>query len=419
MKLNILLVFTLTTLCSWSINTLAAPQSTEAIIHEVTELVEQSGIPGLALSVVRPDGCFWAQGFGYADLAAGEPMTIDSVINIASVSKTLTGVALMQLVEKGQVHLEDSINEHLPFKVINPRASNRDITIKHLLTHTTGIIDNSAIYFSPSVYHPGGDSPLQLGDFLRQYLTTEGEFYSASKNFAEHAPGTHFEYSNIAFALAGYLVERISGMDFSRFTRENILRPLGMRASGWKYNEVDSSALAKLYGIKGTQNGIPMSGDSIGQWRAYQRYGLTTYPDGGFRTSASDLSRFLAAIMNGGTYNGQQILRQENVAEMLTPQRFGHGKMSGLNQSEDQGLAFTFEAPVLLSSDWIYPGHAGGDPGVRTGMYFDPQREIGVIFLFNGDLFADDQLMAAQTIVKMMFVHGDALIGSADLACEA
>ncbi|MFT4670775.1 MAG: CubicO group peptidase (beta-lactamase class C family) [Pseudohongiellaceae bacterium] len=350
--------------------------------------VLDANIPGIAISVVRADGSYWAAGYGYADLARRVPMTKDTVMSIASVSKTITGTAIIQLVENGKLDLDSSIDGYLPFKVINPNRADDKITLRHILTHTSGIVDNDAIYASEIVYHFGGDNPVSLEQFLEAYLIPGGQYYSAKNNFLSTQPGKRFEYGNIAYGLAGLVVESVSEQSFSDFTRQNILEPLEMNSSGWLYPEVKHLQIGKQYGREDGDYRDNMVGDSIQGWRAYDRYGLATYPDGGFRTSVSDLSHFLAAIMNGGSYKGARILEQSVVDEMLMPQEFYGGRPPGFYDEYNggsQALAFAHQVIESNGLHFTTIGHTGGDPGTITFMGFDPERKIGVIIFINSD----------------------------------
>ena len=210
----------------------------DTFVQAAAEHVQKSGLPGVAVAVVRPDGRYWATGFGYADIGAKKPMTENSIISIGSVSKTITGVSVMQLVEKGKIALNGDINDILSFNVKNPKQLGKTITPRHVLTHTSGLVDNEEIYGSPVSYHFGGDNPIELRDFLKDYYSPGHKYYSEDANFANTAPGANFEYSNVAYGLAGHLVEAASGQAFNAYTAEHVFKPLGMNDTGWKYSEV-------------------------------------------------------------------------------------------------------------------------------------------------------------------------------------
>jgi len=152
----------------------------------INESISDANIAGMAVAIVSGDSIIFTQGYGYSDIQTKEPFTPNTVINIASISKTFVGVALMNLVENGLVSLDEDVNTFLPFKVLNPHLPESIITPRHLMSHSSGIQDNQKIYL-PS-YHYGGDSPIPLGEFLADYLSPDGTHYS-KKNFTKSKPG--------------------------------------------------------------------------------------------------------------------------------------------------------------------------------------------------------------------------------------
>jgi len=329
-------------------------QSSNGDIQEFNDYINTSiskaNIAGMSIAIVSGDSILFTQGYGYSDIKTKEPFTLETVMNIASISKTFVGVALMHLVEKGLIGLDDDVNNFLPFKILNPHLPESIITPRHLMSHSSGIKDNQKVYL-PS-YHYGNDSPIPLGEFLEDYLSSNGTHYS-KKNFTKSKPGEKFLYSNIGAGLAGYIVERVSGKTLNIFTREIIFKPLGMNNTCWFLSEMDRAKHSRLYESKKNNTLL----DNI------DLYGLTTYPDGGVRTTVADLSRYLLCIMNKGIYNGTRILKEETVAEMLTP---------------DYIDSYT---KFWNIGDQV--GHGGGDPGVSTGMYYSPKDKLGIIFFIN------------------------------------
>ena len=312
--------------------------------------ISKANIAGMGIGIVSGDSILFTQGYGYSDIKTKEPFTPQTVMNIASISKTFVGVALMHLVEKGMIDLDDDVNNFLPFKVLNPHLPESIITPRNLMSHSSGIKDDQKVYL-PS-YHYGGDSPIPLGEFLKDYLSPNGTHYS-KKNFTKSRPGKKFVYSNIGAGLAGYIVECVSGKPLNIFTREIIYKPLGMNNTCWFLSEMDLAKHSRLYESKNNNTLL----DNI------DLYGLTTYPDGGVRTTVADLSYYLLCIMNKGLYKGTRILKEETVSEMLTPDYIAsYTKFWGIG-------------------DQI--GHGGGDPGVSTGMYYVPKDELGIIYFIN------------------------------------
>ena len=329
-------------------------QSSNGYIQEFNDYINTSiskaNIAGMSIAIVSGDSILFTQGYGYSDIKTKEPFTLETVMNIASISKTFVGVALMHLVEKGMIDLDDDVNNFLPFKILNPHLPESIITPRHLMSHSSGIKDDQKVYL-PS-YHYGNDSPIPLGEFLEDYLSSNGTHYS-KKNFTKSRPGKKFVYSNIGAGLAGYIVERVSGKTLNIFTREIIFKPLGMNNTCWFLSEMDRAKHSRLYESKKNNTLL----DNI------DLYGLTTYPDGGVRTTVADLSYYLLCIMNKGLYKGTRILNEETVVDMLTPDYI------------DSYTKFWMIGESV--------GHGGGDPGVSTGMYYSPKDKLGIIFFIN------------------------------------
>jgi len=247
--------------------------------------------------------------------------------------------------------------------VTNPYFPNERITLRQLATHTSGITDRWAIY--ETAYHFGGDSPEPLGEFLKGYFAPSGKYYS-KENFLNARPGTRREYSNIGAGLAGYVVETATGEKLNVYTKRHIFDPLKMRDTGWLLSEVSPSKHAKLYVAQG---GFPIP---------IELYGLTTYPDGGVRTSVADLSKFFIALLNDGEYEGVRILEKRSVEELLRFQHTESNKPENVDLREkNSGIFWSTKFNVTRV------GHGGSDPGLKTEMLSDLSKEIGVILFTN------------------------------------
>jgi len=326
----------------------------------ISQQIALNKIPGIACCVVKGNQMIWSGAFGHANLENKIPMDTDLVMNIASISKTFTATAVMQLWEQGKIGLDNDINDYLPVSVRNPHQAELPITLFHLLTHTSSIVDGPQYDASYS----DGDPLISLEQWIRGYLLPGGSYYDAAQNFSVAEPGSQREYSNVGYGLLGYLVEQISGMPFNLYCLENILAPLGMNHSGWFLHEIDISRHITPYEFEEGQN------------KALNLYSFPNYPDGLLRTSVSELSRFLMAIINGGSYEDAMILKKSTLKKMIKLQ---------LNGDQEQGLCWH---KIPFESMW---GHSGGDPGVATHMYFSPNTKIGIIVFqnnHNGDLFS-------------------------------
>lgn len=322
--------------------------------------MEKAHLPGLAVSVMKGDRLCWVKGYGWADLKTEKPVTPDTLFMLASVSKTLIVTAVMQRVEAGQLDLDAEIDAYLPFTVRNPGHLQTPLTLRMLLTHASGIRDNWPTIRSLYV---NGDSPIALGDFLEDYLTTGGVYYQEEENFYPAAPGTEHHYSNIGATLAAYIVERVAETTFEADSQEKILTPLGMETAKWHLRDLDLTRLATSYMYDGKTR----------TYEPLEPYGYPDYPDGALRASAAELSRFLMAYINRGEYGGVRILTEASVEEIL--------RIQNPALDDQQGLIWNYYIPTT-GENW---GHAGNDDGVTTAMYVRASDGTGVILLSNGD----------------------------------
>lgn len=343
------------------------PDETESTLDSLIEQnMDAGGIVGLGAAVIVNKQLAWMNSYGFADRDKAAPFTPNTIMNVGSISKTFTGVALMRAVQEKVLSLDDDINNYLPFRVTHAFFPNEPITLRQLATHTSGISDRPSIY--EAAYHYGGDSPEPLGTFVRDYFASDGKYYSKD-NFLDVRPGRHREYSNIAAALAGYIIEVAVGEPLNVYTKQHIFAPLGMDDTGWFLSEIDLAKHSKLYDRQGRST-TPV-----------QLYGLTTYPDGGVRTSVADLAKFFIALLNEGEYEGARILETQTVKEMLRFQFTESSKPDNISLNEkNSGIFWSTKYDVTRI------GHGGSDPGIQAAMLSDLSKEIGVILLMNTSL---------------------------------
>jgi CubicO group peptidase (beta-lactamase class C family) len=326
--------------------------------------MQSAKVPGAAVLIIRDGQVESAKGYGLADPETGRTVTPDTMFTIASTSKTMTATALMTLHEQGKFGLDDDINQYLPFEVRNPEFPNVSITFRMLLSHTSSIQDSNVYleYYTLQQTPVLPDSPIALGDYLKDYLSRDGKLYSSQDNFTEDAPGTKYKYSNTGFGLIGYLTELISGMPYDKYCAQAIFEPLGMKYTAWHFKDVDTDLMAVPYGYN----------NLLRQPKRYGFYGYPTYPDGALKTSVNDFARFLSVFVNEGkTFEGDVFLQPETVKKMLTFQSY-----PGIPLNESVGLAWHFDG-----SDY---NHNGNDPGITSFVYFNPDIDEGIIYFSNG-----------------------------------
>lgn len=323
--------------------------------------MKDSKVPGLAAVVVKGDSVVWSGYYGMADLEKRKPVTAETLFQIASVSKTITGCVVMQQVERGHVELDTDVNEVLPFSVRNPRHPNAPITLRQLLTHTSGVCDNWDVLERTWVTNK--DFPETLESSLGAYFTPGGKYYESGKNFCRCAPGARTEYSNVGTALVALIAEKSGGIPFETQCEEFLFAPLQIKGSSFRLEKVDRSRLAVPYEYRKNQGGYKSPG----------HHGYLDFPAGSLRITAKDLSVFLRMFMADGEFNGTRIIKEGTVEEMM--------KIQFPKLDADQGLIWyreQFGKRRLI-------GHNGGDPGVASMMYFDPKSKAGFLVLMNAE----------------------------------
>jgi CubicO group peptidase (beta-lactamase class C family) len=335
----------------------------------LNKYVAESKIVGMGASVIAQNVVVMSKGYGYMDLENQIDFTPDTIINIGSVSKVVTGASVLHAYHTEGVSVHDPINAFLPF------AIDKEVTFQHLATHTSCINDIDKIY--QDSYYYGADSPIPLGEFLKSYLSRGGELYSED-NYLSHPPGEFWQYSNIAAGLEGYLVECITDTALNAYSKKCFFEPLGMTSTGWFLSEIDTTRHSKLYEYIENNN-----------YKTFPKYGLTTYPDGGLRTSINDLSKFLVFLANKGKHQNNQVLC-ESLVEMMFARQFETGELDKYFQFDDvNNWGLNLEINELDNGE-IVIGHSGSDPGVATQMWYNLNTKVGLILFINTRNFEYD-----------------------------
>lgn len=319
--------------------------------------LEKAKMPGLSAALVKHGKIVWTGSYGWARLK-DQQVTSETIFQLASVSKTITAVAVMMVQEEGLLDLDRDINDYLPFKVINPGYAQTPITARMLLTHTSSIQDDWDTL--NSAYKWGTDHHLSLKDFLQQYFSSAGGKFTPQQSFSPVKPGAAYHYSNIGTALAALLVEAIMELPFDQFCQQRIFKPLTMKETSWHLADFKPAHLAMPYNCQES-------------FRPYGFYSYPDYPDGLLKTSAPQLARFLAMFIQEGELEGVRILQRKTVQEMC--------RIQNPQLDSCQGLLWHYKK----LSGWELCGHSGEDMGVASEMFFRPEDGVGVILLMNGE----------------------------------
>jgi CubicO group peptidase (beta-lactamase class C family) len=326
----------------------APPATLAELDQRLAQSFVQRGIPGAALAVIEDGKVVLLKGYGVADKSKGTKVTPDTVFRAASISKSLTGIALMTLVEQGKLRLDDRLGDLAPeVKFINRWEQTDPVRLVHLLEHTTGWPDIS-------VRVETTDGP---GWTLRQGVQfTSPEFVSRWK------PGQLAVYSNAGPAVAGYVLEKASGQDFSAFERDHVLRPMGMVSADFDLTPGLADSLAKSYSASGAET-------------PYQHIILP--PSGALATSVRDLSKLVLFFIGHGSIGEQQILSPQSVARIESSQASLAGK-AGLSNGYGLGNF------PLADQGPAYRGHNGQIDSFTSIYGYSAAQRSGYVVLANG-----------------------------------
>jgi CubicO group peptidase (beta-lactamase class C family) len=360
MKCNAVLVLTILFLTSVNVHAEKISLNKKELNNKdifFENIVNDASIPGVAVAKITNSEVTFLKTYGYANVENKTLVTEDTMFNIASISKPIMGVSLLQLVDKNKLALDTNINNYLPFKIDNPSISNEKITLRHLATHTSGIND----YYDPDSFEKNKDSNISLEYHLKSLLMEDGSKYRKGKYYLNQAPGEDRKYSNLGAGLAGYLVEATTGISLAKYSQQTIFDSLYMKNTAWLLNGLNLDNVA-----------VPYSITEQGEFQSYDHTGNPQYPDGGIRSSIRDLSTFMTALLKNSDINGNKLLSDETYKEMF--------KLQLKEEISTTQRFFWSDNQMGLT------GHMGSDPGVFTAFYFNTQSRDGIIILMNIDM---------------------------------
>ncbi|MFD2968596.1 serine hydrolase domain-containing protein [Sphingobacterium bambusae] len=355
-----------------------AQQPFKQIDRDLAKVARRFPFVGFAVGVVDTKAVLFSKGYGYADAKQKKPFTERTIQPIGSVSKTFIGLALLKAVELHYFKEETPINDIIPFSVVNPHRPNDTIRVRHLFTHTSGILDNESTYLK--TYQLNKTPDRSLADFLQDYLVEGGAYYEIS-NFGTDAVGRRYQYSNVASALAAYLVEASSGMSFDQFTEQHIFRPLKLQDTHWFYNEKKVDQYATLYELSDTE--YPGFDQLRNEDNSLKLYSCITYPDGSLRTSLTDLEQYVQELLQG--YHNHSSLFSRDFCSALFQPQFDTANLP-LNMdknSVNQAVFWTYNRKNRFI-------HTGSDPCVFAVISLDLENGIGRIVVINTGVDSDD-----------------------------
>ena len=306
--------------------------------------LQRDDIAGAVVIVVKDGQVFFSKGYGYSDMKTRKPVTVDATLfRPGSISKTFTWTAVMQLQEQGRIDLNRDVNDYLDFKI--PAKFGKPITMKDLMTHTPGFEETLKDLFVAKASDMRG---------LQEYVT----HHVPAEIFP---PGTTPAYSNYGATLAGYIVQRVSGMPFDDYVEKNILQPLGMKHSTFRQPLPDDlkPLMSQGYNLASQP---PKDFEFVQAW-----------PAGSMSVTAEDMSHWMLAHLQNGSYNGQQILKPATAQLM-------HSRAFGL-VPELNGMAYGFYEESRNGHRII--GHGGDSQWFHSDMHLMLDDHIGFFISYN------------------------------------
>ena len=340
---------------------------TEFEIH-AQKLKDHYHIPGISLGLNHNGERKYYKGFGFRDVEKALPVTGDTVFGIASITKSFTCVAIMQLQEAGKLSVHDPVLKYLPEFRTPDTKKTEQMTIHHFMTHTSSLAP-----LSPAV-GPDGESPVTSHEEFMQFIA-ETDFKLLGK------PGEHFSYSNHAYNLLGAIIARVSGQDYETYIYDHILKPIGMINSRFSIEELgEHDDITKLYEakmVRGNTVVYPLPG-----------WGKTPFAkaSGQLKSTVNDMLKYADIFRNEGLAGNNRILSSESIKQMSHPYiEIEPGKYYGY------GLMIT---PDYYGHTLIE--HSGSLDGVASRMCIVPKLGVtGVILTNLSDIPAGTLLLSA------------------------
>lgn len=324
---------------------------------------------------------------GVADPVTGRAPTLDDPVRVASVSKLVVALGVMRLVDEGRLDLDRPIGDWLGYPVVNPAFPDRPVTLRHLLGHTSSLRDHDDRYV------------IGLGGTIRAVLADRDNWDPA------HAPGSgHFAYANLNFPVVASVMEAATGERFDLLMRRLLFDPLGIDAC-FNWPTCSDAAVARAVVLAapdgtairdqlgGRRPDCPVvpaqdGGCDLSRWRPGENGSLFS-PQGGLRISANGLARIGRMLLGGGRIDGRRILSRLAVRTLLSPTWRAHGQ----NGDREDGFYCRFglsthhlatpapacrDDPTGAGRSWI--GHAGEAYGLRSGLWIDRKRRVGIAY---------------------------------------
>jgi len=333
----------------------------------VFECMSKTNLPAVSVAVVKDGQIVYSKGFGLRNRAYGLRATPDTLYAIGSVTKSFTALSIMQLLNEGKLSLEDSVSKYAPLEL---KSMGEPVKIWHLLTHSSGI---PALAYAEALirYVTGaGGKWIPMATYEELFA-----FMQEAEKWAITKPGERWFYLNEGYLLLGYIIEKVSGMNYQGYVKKNILEPLDMKRTFFGRERLEKDADTAVPYI------ITKEGE---QKESVYVYSLTA--DGGLISNAIDLAHYIIMYLNRGEYNGKRLLPPHLIEEMEKPRVKLPVQVFG-GEAYAYGL---MTIPNFLGYRLV--GHGGSVLTATAYMGYVPERKIGIALLANGSGYPLSQL---------------------------
>ncbi len=325
--------------------------------QNIRQIIEKHKAVGLALVAVKDNKIVYDRSFGFKKMESGELLGKTDIFRIASISKSFSATAIMQLVHQKKLSLNNDVSDLIGFEVRNPAYPQIPITLKMLLSHRSSINDSRG-YFALDSVNPS-------------------KTLNAAQCYNKYQPGSRYQYCNLNFNMVGTIIERVSGERFDQYIKRHILDPLELYG-GYCVDSLDEKLFATLYEYDMSKDSFVSAKDAYHPRREQISDYIMGYstpvfsPTGGMKIAAGDLAKYMMMHMNGGKGNGKRIIPGKYAKLMRQP----------LSEEEGYGLALTNVSNLIKGVHLT--GHTGSAYGLYSAMFFNPKEKFGFIVITNG-----------------------------------
>ena len=350
---------------------------------EIQRTLLAGNIPSASIALVANDRVIWSNAYGYSNLWARTPATTNTVYLIGSTFKTMSTVALLQLMEQGKFKLDDPVSPFLTDFKIQGEDPQRPITFRHLFTHTSGL---PADFGAFPVW--GDTVPPSLEDYLRKSMKVT------------RPPLAKVEYSNSAYTLIGYLVQKISGKPYKQYIQEQIFTPLEMSSTAFEPRPDMEERLSIPYVVD------QKTGSQVGAVRVK----AAVWPAGIVYGTIGNQANWLICNLNGGVFKGKRVISEDTLNQMFTPQydQF-KGGIEGIWGNETAGFGLTWWAQVRNGDRYF--AHSGSLAGYTAFLLGNRDRKFGFAILTNGNRAHAHLFKLADKAVDLMKKYSSSTTG--------